>query len=128
MPKTKQRKTTTLTASARSKRSAARAHRARPGHQARAGDAGGRPASAVLPAATEPVVVSAAAPRQTKKAMITALLQRPDGAAVTELMAATGWRAHSVRAALTGLRRDGRAVDRSRDANGINHYRIARGS
>ena len=133
MPKTKPRKTT-LTASATSKlgtskRSAARAHRARPGYQARAGDASGRTRQAsVTTVATEPVVASAATPRQTKKATITALLQRPDGAAVTELMAATGWRAHSVRAALTGLRQDGLAVSRSRDANGTSHYRIAQGA
>ena len=45
---------------------------------------------------------AAKAPSTTKLATITALLQRPDGARMEELMAATGWQAHSVRGALSG--------------------------
>ncbi len=39
-----------------------------------------------------------------------ALLQRGDGAALAELVSATGWLPHTTRAALTGLRKRGYAV------------------
>src|SRR5260370_21019008 len=52
---------------------------------------------------------------QSKKAAIVALLERPDGAAIADLTGATGWQVHSIRAALTGLRKEGREVLRDRD-------------
>jgi hypothetical protein len=39
--------------------------------------------------------------------------------------AKVGWQAHSVRAALTGLRKEGNELTRTRDAAGITHYRLA---
>ena len=66
-------------------------------------------------------------PSKRKKSAITALLQRPQGAALAELTAATGWLEHSVRAALTGLRRDGQEIVRSKDAAGASRYRIVEG-
>ncbi len=45
---------------------------------------------------------------------ILTLLRRPDGARLTELEKATGWQPHSVRAALTGLRKRGIEVTRER--------------
>ena len=47
--------------------------------------------------------------------MFIALLERDHGATIAELIAATGWLAHTTRAALTGLRKRGYAVsiDRS---------------
>ncbi len=74
----------------------------------------------VPPAPAEP-----ATPRGTKKATITALLQRPNGAGMAELVSVTGWLEHSVRAALTGLRQDGHEISRSKDASGATRYRIA---
>ena len=50
----------------------------------------------------------------SKTATIEALVRREKGAAITELMAATGWQGHSVRAALTGLRKLGHAITRER--------------
>lgn len=42
-------------------------------------------------------------PNPTSKQMqVVALLRRPQGAGLTELMAATGWQAHSVRGLLSG--------------------------
>jgi hypothetical protein len=68
----------------------------------------------------------AAAPaRQTKKGSILALLQRPKGAAMGDLTAATGWQAHSVRAALTGLRKEGKELVRDKNEAGATLYRIA---
>jgi hypothetical protein len=38
----------------------------------------------------------------TKQAQIIALLQRPEGAAITEIVAETGWMPHSVRGMISG--------------------------
>src|SRR5271165_2813163 len=46
----------------------------------------------------------------TKIAQVIALLERPGGATLAELVAATGWLPHTTRAALTGLRKRGYAV------------------
>jgi DNA-binding IclR family transcriptional regulator len=42
---------------------------------------------------------------------VIALLERAEGAAIGELMATTGWLAHTTRAALTGLRKRGYTVE-----------------
>jgi hypothetical protein len=63
--------------------------------------------------------------RPSKKAAIINLLQRPNGAAIGDLIKATGWQAHSVRAALTGLRKEGKELARAKDAAGVTHYRFA---
>jgi hypothetical protein len=64
----------------------------------------------------------------SKLARIIALLERDHGATIEELIAATGWLAHTTRAALTGLRKRGYAVaiDRSDDKRG-SFYRILAG-
>ena len=46
----------------------------------------------------------------TKIAQVIALLERPGGATLAELVAVTGWLPHTTRAALTGLRKRGYAV------------------
>ena len=38
----------------------------------------------------------------TKQAMLIAMLQAPEGAAMDEIVAATGWQAHTVRGAMSG--------------------------
>jgi hypothetical protein len=53
------------------------------------------------------------------------LLQRPAGATIDDLMTATNWQSHSVRAALTGLRNEGREIVRVRNDAGVTQYRIA---
>jgi hypothetical protein len=52
--------------------------------------------------------------RQTKAAVVLALLEREEGATLDELIAATNWLPHTTRAALTGLRKKGHAIDRSK--------------
>jgi hypothetical protein len=55
-------------------------------------------------------------PRPNSKiAAVIAMLTRPDGATLAEMVAATGWLPHTTRAALTGLRKRGYAIaiDRS---------------
>ena len=62
--------------------------------------------------------------RRTKAGTILDLLQRPTGASIAELTKATGWQPHSVRAALTGLRKKGREVVRTKDDQGVTRYFI----
>jgi len=62
--------------------------------------------------------------RPSKKTAIVTLLERPHGAAIGDLTEATGLQVHSVRAALTGLRKEGKEVVRSKDENGVTHYRL----
>ena len=57
-----------------------------------------------------------------KAGTILGLLGRPKGARITELQKATGWQAHSIRAAITGLRKRGITISRSQD-NGVSVYR-----
>src|SRR5258707_11579007 len=77
----------------------------------------GSPANVKAGSVTVPI-------RQSKKAAILGLLERPDGAAISDLTAATGWQVHSVRAALTGLRKDGKELIRQKDDAGVTRYRL----
>lgn len=52
--------------------------------------------------------------RQSKTSAVVALLERAAGATTAELIAATGWLPHTTRAALTGLRKKGHAIDRGK--------------
>lgn len=75
--------------------------------------------------AAAPVPPAAGSP--TKLEMLLALLSRPDGASLAELVAATGWQAHSVRGALAGsLKRKGHAIA-SEKVDGERRYRIGAG-
>ncbi|MFM5953724.1 MAG: DUF3489 domain-containing protein [Novosphingobium sp.] len=48
--------------------------------------------------------------RESKASQVLGLLQRPEGATLDQLVAATGWLPHTTRAALTGLKKKGHAV------------------
>ena len=61
---------------------------------------------------------------QTKTAMVLGLLQRPNGATLYEMVAATGWLPHTTRAALTGLRKKGHAIAKTKRED-VTCYRIA---
>ena len=60
----------------------------------------------------------------SKKALVLALLARPQGATMADLVEATGWLPHTTRAALTGIRKKGHVVTRSK-VDGVTCYRIA---
>ena len=68
-------------------------------------------------------------PRETKTAILRKLLSRKAGADLAALQAATGWQPHSVRAALSGLRKAGYTIDRADPAKvgGGAVYRITSG-
>lgn len=68
-----------------------------------------------LPPQTLQQIPAAVAPRPTKTALLRARLADLGGASMTELMHLTGWQAHTLRAALTGLRKTGVIVTRRRE-------------
>jgi hypothetical protein len=51
---------------------------------------------------TPPVVPASPSKKPTKIEVLLDLLRRPEGARIDEMMAATGWQAHSVRGAIAG--------------------------
>jgi hypothetical protein len=59
----------------------------------------------------------------TKRDLLLQLLHRELGATINELMAATGWLPHTIRSALTGLRKKGYKIERIRGEAGST-YRI----
>ena len=63
--------------------------------------------------------------KPTKTATILKFLRRPKGAAIAELKKAVGWKDHSIRAALTGLRKKGYDIQRDKNDAGINRYRLS---
>ena len=65
-----------------------------------------------------------------KSSRITALLNRPDGATIAELMKITGWQSHSIRGFLSGTlkKRKGLVVSTQKDEAGVMRYRIGAGS
>jgi hypothetical protein len=65
--------------------------------------------------------------RTTKPDIIIRLINRKSGAALNQLQEATGWKPHSVRAALTGLRKKGHEITRDKNRKGVTIYSIADG-
>ena len=70
---------------------------------------------------------AAVAREGSKKAIVLDMLKRPDGATLAEIMAATGWLAHSVRGFISGslTKRMGLTVESSKRADGARFYRTA---
>ena len=61
----------------------------------------------------------------TKQATLVDMLGRPAGASIAQMGARTGWQPHSVRAALTGLRKRGLGITREKNDAGVTVYRLA---
>ena len=63
----------------------------------------------------------------SKKATVLALIRRPEGATLAELMTATGWQAHSVRGFLSAAvgKKMGLAVQSFQSPQGERAYRVA---
>jgi uncharacterized protein DUF3489 len=69
---------------------------------------------------------AASARKGSKTAKILVLLKRPDGAALKELMKATGWQPHSVRGFLSGVltKKMGLKVRSVKGASGERRYSV----
>jgi hypothetical protein len=61
--------------------------------------------------------------RVTKQSMLIRLLEQDGGASLADIVEATGWQPHTTRAALTGLRKKGHAIERFR-SDEETRYRI----
>ena len=60
----------------------------------------------------------------TKQAKLVDIMRTAAGATIAQMGAKMGWQPHSVRAALTGLRKRGLAINRERSDAGVMVYRI----
>lgn len=67
------------------------------------------PTTQAIPAA------SSKPPRQTKAALLRVRLAESGGASLAALIEATGWQAHTLRAAMSGLRKEGLTLTRRRE-------------
>jgi hypothetical protein len=61
--------------------------------------------------------------KQSKSASVAKMLSRGNGATVAEIMKATGWKEHSCRAFLTGVRKTSKLIKEQRP-DGKTAYRI----
>jgi hypothetical protein len=96
-------------------------------HKTRSRTDAASPSSALAPceAAELEAMPALDARKDTKNRRLVGLLSRDSGATTAEIMEATGWLAHSSRAALTGLRKKGHAIQREQDVgNRGTVYRI----
>lgn len=89
----------------------------------------GENAPASVSGDTESIAPAPSEPRDgTKLAQVVGLLQRDQGATLDEVIAATGWLPHTSRAALTGLRKRGYAIERRPKPEGGKGYVIVAAS
>lgn len=63
--------------------------------------------------------------RKTKAAAINRMLRREKGATVSEIEKASGWKPHSCRAFLTGVRKTGATVVKEERPDGRTAYRVS---
>ena len=82
-------------------------------------------APATSDTAEEPATANTGFPRPASKiGTVMTLLERDEGATLDEMVAATGWLPHTTRAALTGLRKKGHAIAKTKRGD-VTCYRIA---
>jgi hypothetical protein len=79
------------------------------------------PRMAREPGSTQPAIKPT---RVSKRDAVLALLRRPKGATLAELIDITGWLPHSTRAALTDLRKSGHTIEK-RKRGEVTCYHIA---
>ena len=91
------------------------------------------PETGTAPVPSESVTVTTTPPDQSTPAVLKApgkidrvldLLGRPEGATLDQLVEATGWLPHTTRAVLTGLRKKGHMIERTK-VDGVSHYTVA---
>lgn len=106
---------TNTATSTKRKRRTAREPQAPAGAQTKNAQVGGQAA----------IAIAEKRPNKTNKAL--ALLQRQGGATLEELVEATGWLPHTTRAALTGLKKKGHAIERIK-VDGVSRYSVTEAS
>lgn len=73
------------------------------------------------------IETEAPAGTESKRDRLIGMLSRDAGTTIAEISAALGWKPHTTRAAITGLRKSGREVETAKSADGTSGliYRIA---
>lgn len=84
-----------------------------------------QPAKKTTRASKKPDGAKSKTKRKTKKALLIELLSRPRGATINDMVEATGWLPHTVRAALTRLRQAGHRIIRQDSEETGSVYRIS---
>lgn len=81
---------------------------------------------AVPRALAEPIKATPRTRENTKQAQIIAMLQRPEGATISQIVEATGWQPHTVRGTFAGAfkKKLGLTLSSSKDDHGQRVYRI----
>ena len=82
---------------------------------------------AVPPASIEPIKAAPRTRENTKQAQIIAMLQRPEGATINQIIEVTGWQPHTVRGTLAGAfkKKLGLLIVLEKDSQANRVYRIA---
>ena len=82
---------------------------------------------AVPRALAEPIKAAPRTRENTKQAQIIAMLQRPEGATISQIVEVTGWQPHTVRGTFAGAfkKKLGLTLSSSKDEHGQRVYRIA---
>jgi hypothetical protein len=63
--------------------------------------------------------------KSNKREKVLALMRRPNGASLSELIKATSRQPHSARAVISGLRKQGHAITREARESGETCYKLA---
>ena len=81
----------------------------------------------VPPASIEPIKAPPRTRENTKQAQIIAMLQRPEGATISQIIEVTGWQPHTVRGTLAGAfkKKLGLTLISSKDEHDQRVYRVA---
>lgn len=81
----------------------------------------------VPPALAEPIKATPRTRENTKQAQIIAMLQRPEGATISQIVEVTGWQPHTVRGTFSGAfkKKLGLTLSSSKDEHGQRVYRVA---
>jgi predicted transcriptional regulator len=81
------------------------------------------PAKVAKPKAKAEATQAVSEPATSKKAQILALMERPEGATIDEMMKLTNWQTHTVRGFLSLLKKSGKTLTSER-TNDERRYRI----
>lgn len=76
-------------------------------------------------ASDKPGTASTAEPRTTKASIVEALLRGEGGAALDDMCSATGWQPHTCRAFLTGLRKKGHSVSKTKGDDSVTRWSVS---
>ena len=81
---------------------------------------------AVPPALAEPIKAAPRTRENTKQAQIIAMLQRPEGATISQIVEVTGWQPHTVRGTFAGAfkKKQGRCLTSQKSDEGERVYRV----